>query len=81
MIFRSVILPKDARGEDRLSRPRAVDRADASRVTNGSLCAGFEVRRGVVVACVPILRTGLASWWHLAMDPTSDVVAWVAEVA
>ncbi|HEX5145345.1 MAG TPA: SLOG family protein [Mycobacterium sp.] len=44
------------------------------RVTRGTLCAGFEVRRGVVVACAPVLRRGLASWWRLAMGPASDVV-------
>lgn len=44
------------------------------RVTRGTLCAGFEVRRGVVVACAPILRTGLAKWWRLAADPASNTV-------
>lgn len=51
------------------------------RVTSGPVCAGFEVDRGVVVACAPILRAGLASWWQLAVDPTSDVVVRLAGVA
>jgi hypothetical protein len=42
------------------------------RVTRGQVCGGFEVRRGVVVACAPILRVGLASWWRLAAEATSD---------
>ena len=48
------------------------------RVTRGTLCAGFEVRRGVAVECAPILRAELASWWHLAGDPASDVVVRLA---
>ena len=48
------------------------------RVTEGTLCAGFEVRRGVVVECAPILRASLATWWRLAGDPASDVVVRVA---
>ncbi|MDQ3762166.1 MAG: DUF2493 domain-containing protein [Actinomycetota bacterium] len=48
------------------------------QVTRGTLCAGFEVRRGVVVACAPILRAGLATWWRLATEPASDVVVRLA---
>lgn len=44
------------------------------RVTEGQVCAGFAIRRGVVVECAPILRAGLAKWWRLAADETSDVV-------
>jgi hypothetical protein len=66
---------------------RVWNRGDAAlvdglyRVARGQVCGGFEVRRGVVVACAPILRAGLASWWQQAMDPTSDVVVRLAEVA
>ena len=48
------------------------------RVTHGQVCAGFEVHRGVVVACAPILRAGLATWWRLAVDEASDVVVRLA---
>lgn len=51
------------------------------RVTRPTLCAGFEVRRGVVVHCAPILRADLASWWQRAADPASDVVVRLAGVA
>lgn len=34
------------------------------RVTHGQVCAGFEVRRGVVVDCAPILRQRLTYWWR-----------------
>src|SRR5213075_534252 len=44
------------------------------RVSHGQVCAGFEVRSGVVTMCAPILRSGLTKWWHLATDPASDVV-------
>ncbi|MGH3606353.1 MAG: SLOG family protein [Pseudonocardiaceae bacterium] len=47
------------------------------RVTHGKLCAGFEVRRGVVVECAPILRRQLVRWWDLAAtgDPAVQAVA------
>jgi len=45
------------------------------RVTRDGLCAGFEVRRGVVVACAPILRRQLARWWDLAAAGDSAVQA------
>ena len=47
------------------------------RVTAGQVCAGFEVHRGVVVECAPILRRELARWWDLAAsgDPSVEVVA------
>lgn len=48
------------------------------RVSRGSMCAGFEVRRGVVVACAPILRRGLSSWWDAAVRGGSGVVSLVA---
>jgi hypothetical protein len=48
------------------------------RVTQGTLCAGFLVHSGLVVACAPALRAGLAKWWDLAADPTSDVVVRLA---
>jgi len=48
------------------------------RVTHGQVCAGFAVCRGVVVACAPILRAGLAQWWCLAADGASDVVVRLA---
>jgi len=48
------------------------------RVTHGQVCAGFEARRGLVVACAPILRAGLATWWRLAADEASDVVVRLA---
>jgi len=48
------------------------------QVTHGQVCAGFEVHRGVVVACAPVLRANLATWWRLAADPTSGVVARMA---
>ena len=51
------------------------------RVSRGQVCGGFEVRRGVVVECAPILRAGLASWWRLAADETSDVVVRLPAVA
>jgi hypothetical protein len=66
---------------------RVWNRGDAAlgdglyRVTRGQVCGGFEVRRGVVVACAPILRAGLVSWWQLAMDPASDVVVRVVRLA
>jgi hypothetical protein len=31
--------------------------------------------------CAPILRAGLTSWWHLALDPASDIVVRLAGVA
>jgi hypothetical protein len=33
------------------------------QVTDGGVCAGFEVRRGLVVACAPVLRRERARWW------------------
>jgi hypothetical protein len=47
------------------------------KVTHGQVCGGFEVRRGVVVACAPILRRQLARWWNLAAagDPAVEAVA------
>jgi hypothetical protein len=48
------------------------------RMSHGQVCAGFEVRRGVVVACAPSLRAGLAKWWRLATDPASAVVVRLA---
>jgi hypothetical protein len=47
------------------------------RVTRGQICAGFEVRRGVVVACAPIRRQHLTRWWDLAAagDPAVQAVA------
>lgn len=38
------------------------------RVTQGQVCAGFEVRRGVVVACAPVLRNRLVEYWRLAHE-------------
>jgi len=47
------------------------------RVTHGQMCGGFEVHRGVVVACAPILRRQLTRWWALAAtgDPAVEAVA------
>jgi hypothetical protein len=47
------------------------------RVTYGQVSAGFEVHRGLVITCAPILRPQLARWWDLAAagDPTVTAVA------
>jgi hypothetical protein len=33
------------------------------QVTDGGVCAGFEVRRGLIVQCAPKLRRERARWW------------------
>jgi hypothetical protein len=48
------------------------------RVIHGQVCAGFEVRRGVVVACAPVLRARLAEWWRHAENPFNELVTLVA---
>jgi hypothetical protein len=37
------------------------------RVTTPTLCAGFEIRGGVVVECAPILRRKLSYWMRHAI--------------
>jgi hypothetical protein len=46
------------------------------QVTHRQRCAGFEVHRGVVTMCAPILRRQLTRWWDLATagDPAVEVV-------
>jgi len=36
------------------------------QVTTSYLCAGFEIKRGQVVACAPILRKNILFWMKIA---------------
>lgn len=51
------------------------------RVTTSYLCAGFELRDGVVVACAPILRKKLPYWMTVAERVDDDEpYAWPCEL-